>query len=201
MLRHGYICLDAWLVLSLAGVLFCDWNSPSEDNAMIPTTCKSLFASVAVAVLAGTALPLHAAEGDDDRAMIERGRYIAQVGGCNDCHTSGYLMNNGEIPESEWLKGDSFGWRGPWGTTYPPNLRLFLKDMTEDQWVAVARTLKRRPPMPWYTVNRMHEEDLRALYRFILSLGDPGDSAPAYVPPDQEPTTPYALFPSPPAEG
>ncbi len=62
------------------------------------------------------------------------------------------------------------------------------------------RTLKRRPPMPWYTLNKMHEDDLRALYRFIRSLGEPGNPAPAYLPPDQEPKTPYALFPSPPAE-
>jgi mono/diheme cytochrome c family protein len=130
--------------------------------------------------------------------MIEQGRYLAQVAGCNDCHTPGYLMRNGQIPESQWLTGDSFGWRGPWGTTYASNLRLFVKDMSEDQWVQVARTLKRRPPMPWYTLNEMREDDLRALYRFIRSLGEPGKPAPAYLPPGQEPATPYALFPSPP---
>ncbi|HOP17482.1 MAG: cytochrome C [Chromatiaceae bacterium] len=133
-----------------------------------------------------------------DAEMIERGRYIAQVGGCNDCHTSGYLLGNGEISESQWLKGDTFGWRGPWGTTYAPNLRLYVKDMSEDQWVVACRTLKRRPPMPWYTVNMMHEQDLRALYRFIVSLGAPGNPAPSYLPPDEEPPAPYALFPAPP---
>lgn len=161
-------------------------------------TRKPLITILVAASLASTAASSWSAAAKNDAAMIERGRYIAQLGGCNDCHTSGYLMSNGEIPESRWLLGDSFGWRGPWGTTYAPNLRLFLKDMSEDQWVTVARTLKRRPPMPWYTVNQMHEEDLRALYRFIVSLGEPGDAAPAYVPPDQEPVTPYALFPSPP---
>jgi hypothetical protein len=104
-------------------------------------------------------------------------------------------LNNSEIPESRWFIGDRFGWRGPWGTTYASNLRLFLKDMTEDEWVKTARALKRRPPMPWYTVNRMHVDDLRALYRCIRSLGDPGAPATAYVPPEKEPTLPYALFP------
>ena len=33
---------------------------------------------------------------------------------------------------------------------------------------------------------------------YIRSLGEPGQPAPAYVPPDQEPTTAYARFPSPP---
>jgi len=54
--------------------------------------------------------------------------------------------------------------------------------------------------MPWYTVNIMHEDDLRALYRFVVSLGDPGEPAPAFLPPGVEPTTPYALFPSPPKQ-
>jgi mono/diheme cytochrome c family protein len=159
---------------------------------------KLLTRGLLVAGLAGAVGVSSAGDQACADAMIERGRYLAQLGGCNDCHTSGYLLGGGQIPESEWLKGDSFGWRGPWGTTYAPNLRLFMKDLTEDGWVEVARTLKRRPPMPWYTVNKMHEDDLRAFYRFVVSLGDPGVPAPSYVPPDQEPSPPYALFPSPP---
>jgi mono/diheme cytochrome c family protein len=159
---------------------------------------KLFLAPAIVGSLAAGAASSWAATTENDTAMIDRGRYLAQVAGCNDCHTSGYLMSNGQIPESRWLLGDNFGWRGPWGTTYPPNLRLFLKDMSEDQWVQIARTLKRRPPMPWYTLNKMHEDDLRALYRFIRSLGAPGNPAPAYVPPDREPSPPYALFLSPP---
>jgi len=132
-----------------------------------------------------------------DSKMVERGRYLARVSGCNDCHTPGYIMNDGNIPVEQWLSGDSFGWRGPWGTTYGSNLRLFVKDMTESQWVEVARTLRRRPPMPWFNLNSMDEADLRALYQFMRSLGDPGQPAPAYVPPGEEPKTPYALFPAP----
>lgn len=175
-----------------------DGEQRYEDNTMPQNTDKLLISLLIAASLAGAAGSGWSAETDTDAAMIDRGRYLAQVAGCNDCHTPGYLMSNGDIPESQWLMGDSFGWRGPWGTTYPSNLRLFLKDMSEDQWVKEARTLKRRAPMPWYTLNKMHEDDLRALYRFIVSLGEPGRPAPAYVPPDREPNTPYALFPSPP---
>lgn len=167
---------------------------------MFHTTRKLLTSGLIAVGLSGVAGLVRPAETDNSAAMVEHGRYLAQLAGCNDCHTPGYLLNNGETPESQWLIGDDFGWRGPWGTTYAPNLRLFLKDMSENEWVQVARTLKRRPPMPWYTVNRMHEDDLRALYRFIRSLGEPGKPAPAYLPPDQEPSTPYALFPSPPKQ-
>lgn len=135
---------------------------------------------------------------DTDADAIAHGRYVAQVSGCNDCHTPGYFLNNGDVPETLWLTGDTFGWRGPWGTTYGSNLRLFVSDMSESEWVEAARTLVRRPPMPWFNLNRMKEEDLRALYRYIRSLGEPGLPAHAWVPPGEEPDTPYAMFPSPP---
>ena len=133
-----------------------------------------------------------------DAKMVEQGRYLAQIAGCNDCHTPGYLMSGGTTPESLWLTGDNFGWRGPWGTTYAANLRLYVQGMSEQQWVDDARTLKRRPPMPWFNLNAMREQDLRALYQFIRSLGAPGEPAPAFIPADREPPMPYATFPAPP---
>src|SRR6476659_9646334 len=74
-------------------------------------------------------------------ASIERGRYIAKVAGCNDCHTPGSAMTGGQVPEKNWLVGDGLGWQGPWGTTYPANLRLVLSGMTEDEWVRTAKNL------------------------------------------------------------
>ena len=133
-----------------------------------------------------------------DMKQVDRGRYLSRVAGCNDCHTPGYLLSEGKVEEKFWLTGDSFGWRGPWGTTYAKNLRLFVNAMTEEQWVDLARVLKVRPPMPWFNLNIMQEEDLKAIYQFIRYLGPGGQAAPAYVPPEQEPNTPFALFPSPP---
>lgn len=129
------------------------------------------------------------------------GRYLSIIAGCNDCHTPGYLFAEGKVQEKLWITGDRFGWRGPWGTTYAANLRILINALTEDQWVKTARTLKAKPPMPWFDVNIMKTEDLKALYQFIRSMGASGEPAPAYLPPDQEPTTPYALLPSPPKQG
>ena len=146
-------------------------------------------------VLAGDAW----AAGD---ASAERGRYLVRTAGCNDCHTAGYMQRNGEVPESEWLLGDSVGWRGPWGTTYAVNLRLYVEPLNEAQWVTIARNKPSRPPMPWYALRDMSDEDLRSLYRYIRSLGPAGRSAPAFVPPDQEPATAYLLLtPQGPADG
>lgn len=133
-----------------------------------------------------------------DMAQVQRGRYLSRIAGCNDCHTPGYLMSAGKVAEKDWLTGDHFGWRGPWGTTYAPNLRLLMASMSEAQWMERARGLKSRPPMPWFTLNEMEEDDLKALYHFVRYLGPAGEPAPAYVPPGQEPNPPYALFPSPP---
>src|SRR5215470_16913799 len=79
--------------------------------------------------------------------QIERGRYVVKIAGCNDCHTAGYAMTGGKIPESQWLMGDKLGWRGPWGTTYAINLRLFMNSMTQEQWIQRAKSMQPRPPM------------------------------------------------------
>ncbi len=70
----------------------------------------------------------------------------------------GYLTSAGDIPEDRWLVGDSLGYSGPWGTTYPTNLRHHLGTMDEDTWVEHARTLKTRPPMPWFNLRAFSED-------------------------------------------
>ena len=104
------------------------------------------------------------------------------------------------MPEDKWLTGDSFGWRGEWGTTYATNLRMSLQGFTEAQWLAYAKSLETRPPMPWFMLNEMKDEDLRAIYRFVRHLGPAGDPAPAFVSPEKEPLPPFALFPPAPAQ-
>jgi mono/diheme cytochrome c family protein len=143
-------------------------------------------------------LPVVAQERKKADPQVERGRYLVKITGCNDCHTAGYAPTGGKVPESEWLTGDALGWRGPWGTTYPTNLRLYMQDLTEAQWVKKAKTLNTRPPMPWFNLHDMNSSDLRAMYRYVRHLGPAGKPAPAYVPPDQTPQPPYVQFPAPP---
>ena len=128
------------------------------------------------------------------RSVVDAGRYLVLIGGCNDCHTAGWAKSGGALPETEWLTGVPVGFRGPWGTTYPSNLRLLVNEIDEDSWVAMLRTRTERPPMPWVNMNRLNEADARALYRFIRVLGKEGPRAPVAVAPGVEPTTPYFLF-------
>lgn len=141
--------------------------------------------------------PLLAGDAKEKEAL-DHGRYLVTIGGCNDCHTTGWAESGGQVPESEWLKGDGLGWQGPWGTTYAPNLRLSLAHMSEDEWVVYARNLQTRPPMPWFALHQMTETDLRALYTYVHSLQPLGDPAPVYLPPGQQAAGPVVVFPAPP---
>lgn len=156
---------------------------------------KTLTGAAALAaLLAACALPAAAQTPQADHP-IDRGRYLVKIAGCNDCHTAGYAPTGGKVPESQWLLGDQLGWKGPWGTTYPINLRLYMQDLTEEQWVKKAKQLTSRPPMPWFALHDMTPSDLRALYRYVRHLGPAGKPAPDYVPPEKTPATPYIQFP------
>ena len=158
---------------------------------------SSGYASLAVsaACIAFTACAWAARPESGGKPSIERGRYLARIAGCNDCHTPGYGPSAGQVPEKDWLVGDVLGFRGPWGTTYPTNLRTYMQEISEQQWLKAARTMEPRPPMPWFNLRAMSDPDLRALYRFVRSLGSAGKPAPAYVPPDKQPQPPFVQFP------
>jgi|YelNatPaOPRAMG01_1025707.scaffolds.fasta_scaffold37786_2 mono/diheme cytochrome c family protein len=124
---------------------------------------------------------------------LARGFYLLRISGCNDCHTPGYAESGGQTPQAQWLTGNSVGFRGPWGTTFPTNLRLYMRQLSEMQWLQRARQ-PMRPPMPWFALRDMSDADLRAIYVAVRYLGPAGAPAPAYVPPQQIPDAPYIDF-------
>ena len=130
-----------------------------------------------------------------DRASISNGRYMAMIAGCNDCHTKGYAFSDGRTPESQWLMGDDLGWNGPWGTTYPLNLRLLASSMSERTWMRVIKQAKSRPPMPWYALRDMSDRDFSDIYRYLRHLGPAGRPAPEFLPPVKTPPEPYVRYP------
>jgi len=127
-------------------------------------------------------------------SQIERGRYLVKTTGCNDCHTPGYAESAGHLAEAHWLTGNQLGWQGSWGTTYPPNLRLLMQGLSAQQWLQVARR-PMRPPMPWFALRDMTDEDLLAIYYFARSLGPAGTTAPPFVPPGKPAQTPVVKVP------
>ena len=154
---------------------------------------KAKQAALAVAVAFAAVGGAVAVDRGADRATLERGKYLVTVSGCNDCHTPRYLESEGKVPEGEWLTGAPVGFQGPWGTTYPANLRLALNALSEEAWLKHARTAM-KPPMPWFNLAAMTDADLKAVYRYVRSLGPKGAPVPRYVPPGQPVNTPYFVF-------
>jgi len=144
---------------------------------------------IAASLITG-AIPYALAE----EISVEEGLRISIIGGCHDCHTDGYAVSGGQIDPDRALRGSAVGFKGPWGTTYPSNLRITLSKMGEDEFVEYGHTFKTRPPMPWFGVHGMKEDELRSFYRYVKSLGEPGAPAPDYVEPGVKPTTPFIVF-------
>lgn len=180
-------------------------QSTTRLSAIVATAALSALALAACGESPRTAagkknpFPATAAPTLDDAALLARGEYIVRTSGCNDCHTPGYAEAGGQAPREQWLVGSPLGWSGPWGTTYPANLRLKLQGMDEAAWMAYSAELHTRPPMPDFSLRAMSEDDRRALYRFVRSLGPGGQPAPAYLPPGQSPPMPYVQWVLPPA--
>lgn len=117
------------------------------------TTLVITIASLALAASIGaTAAGRNTAKKADERARaaaqakIQRGKYLVQLGGCNDCHTPWTMGPNGPAPDEtrllsghpESLKmppppklagpwvwaaaGTNTAFSGPWGVSYTANL-------------------------------------------------------------------------------
>ena len=163
---------------------------PSAAAAAVITLAALAIAAV-TASMAGPTGPGTSSLALD--ASIGHGRYLVSITGCNDCHTPGYAQDGGQAPMGKWLTGQEVGFQGPWGTSYPANLRLTVQSMTEAQWLVFARA-PRRPPMPWFNLKDMSDRDLTDIYRFIRSLGPAGEPAPAAIAPGGKVVTPVIVM-------
>lgn len=170
------------LAAAFATLSACDQPSNAAPSASPAATAPRLPGGVVNARVQST-------------SQIETGRYLIAIGGCNDCHTVGYNESGGREPaEDERLTGSSMGYSGPWGTSYPANLRLSFQNMTEDEFLTLAHEGKGRPPMPWMSLMHMSDSDLKAIYAYVRDLGPLGQPAPAAVSPGMEPSTPHIPF-------
>lgn len=110
-------------------------------------------------------------------ATVENGRYLVEsVANCWACHTQ-RDMRTGAMTGPH-LAGSSMpdDWN-PKRTWAPPNLTNDpttgrLASLSEDDFVARMRAGRLIPgsPMPWQQFKNMHEEDLRAIYRYLKTV-------------------------------
>lgn len=136
--------------------------------------------------------------GATDKQAIRHGKFLVEYGGCHDCHTPGWARHEGHAPQDMLLTGGGMNFQGPWGTTYPPNLRLLVQALTVRQWINKLRSSKPRPAMPWWVFRSLSDKDLADMYAYIHSLGPAGKPAHAWVPPGQPAPAPYFKLTLPP---
>jgi hypothetical protein len=87
-------------------------------------------------------------------------------------------------------------WVGPWGISYASNLtpdkatgigtlteEMFIKTMREGKYMGVGRPLL--PPMPWQVYGMKTDEDLKAIYAYLMSIKPINNLVPQPTPPDK----------------
>ena len=187
---------------AIAVLLLAALSVVSAAEKPATTTGKPATAGGTAAAPAGKAAP---AAGTEKR--IERGRFIALVSGCNDCHTPGAFYGSPDYGRT--LSGSELGWSGPWGTTYASNLtpepETGLGYYSAKEIVAALRGGKRLdgspmlPPMPWQNLSAYSDQDLTALAEYLLSLPVVVHPVPDRVAAGQTPSGAFWTLPPPPA--
>jgi mono/diheme cytochrome c family protein len=109
---------------------------------------------------------------------IARGRYLATVMGCVDCHNVGSFGPN---PDQGHLEGGTIGFEMPgMGVFYPPNLtphpEAGLGRWSEGEIITALRTGRRpdgrelAPIMPWRNYRILTDSDAGAIAAYLKSL-------------------------------
>jgi mono/diheme cytochrome c family protein len=132
-----------------------------------------LLGAAAIAVVP-TLLPRAHAE-----TPAERGKYLAVLGGCNDCHTPGFFL--GAPDAAKYLGGSDVGFEIPGLGVFPgrnitPDKDTGIGNWTDEQ-IATALTTGKRPDgrqlapiMPYPSLVNLTKEDVAALVAFLRSI-------------------------------
>jgi mono/diheme cytochrome c family protein len=87
-------------------------------------------------------------------------------------------------------------WTGPWGVSFTANLtpdkETGLGDWTEEMFIATMRTGRHQgkgrallPPMPWFSVAALSDEDIKAVFAYLQSLPPVHNRVPAPIDPPE----------------
>ncbi len=89
-------------------------------------------------------------------------------------------------------------WAGAWGVSFAANLTpsangglngwtdsLFIATMRTGRHLGSGRSLL--PPMPWFSLNVLSDDDLRAVFAYLQSLPPVDNQVPAPLPPGEAP--------------
>jgi mono/diheme cytochrome c family protein len=102
----------------------------------------------------------------------------------------------GVLGPNKWgalASGDLTAWAGPWGVSFTANLtpdetglggwneEVFIKTMRTGKHLGVGRDLL--PPMPWYDIAALTDDDLKAVFAYLHTLKPVKNKVPPPIPP------------------
>ncbi len=89
---------------------------------------------------------------------------------------------------------DNTAWAGPWGVSFTANLtpdqvtgtgawtpEVFIKAMRTGKHMWAGRQIL--PPMPWYNLAKLSDDDLTAMFAYLQSLKPIANQVPLPIPP------------------
>jgi mono/diheme cytochrome c family protein len=129
---------------------------------------------------------------------VARGKYLAVVGGCTDCHTPGYFF--GKPDGNRYLGGSEVGFEIPgMGVFHGPNLtpdkETGLGGWSDQEIVAALTTGVRpdkrilAPIMPWKALAQLTKDDTNAIVAYLKSIPAVKNKVPGPFGPGQKPTS------------
>ena len=150
--------------------------------------------------LTAFALVLAFASAASAETPVERGKYLATISGCKDCHTPGGML--GAPDEKRWLGGSDVGFGDPasgvWiGGNLTPDPETGLGKWTTDE-IVTSFTKGKRPDgrelsqiMPWPALSKLTPDDARAIALYLQSLPPVKNAIPGPYKAGETPAVPY----------
>lgn len=131
------------------------------------------------AFAAGVVVAAQGAFAADSAALVARGKYLVNMGGCTDCHTPGSFLGHPDM--SRYLGGSDVGFAIPGlgvfvGRNLTPDKETGLGKWTRAQIITAFTTGKRpdgrqlAPIMPYMAYAKLRKSDAEAIAAYLQSL-------------------------------
>jgi mono/diheme cytochrome c family protein len=135
--------------------------------------------------------------------QIERGKYLAEIMACGDCHTPGALL--GKPDTSNPLGGSEVGYEIPmlgifYGANLTPDQDTGLGTWSEAEIITALRTGVRpdgrilAAAMPWRSFAALTDKDAQAIAAYLKSLKPFARKVPGPFGPSEKATSYYYGF-------